>query len=69
VDLDAVRTFAAAADAGRFAQIWRGDNPHPALTALRGYPGAAPRRRGAGTWTPGWARRQERTSRRLAGPR
>ena len=38
--------------------IWRGDNPHPALTALRKHFGSA--RRGysaAGTWTPKWARR------------
>jgi DNA-binding transcriptional LysR family regulator len=36
--------------------IWRADNPHPALTALRGYLAAA-RRAHAGAWTPAWARR------------
>ena len=36
--------------------IWRSDNPHPALTALRNYVGSAQHgRRGAGTWTPKWA--------------
>ena len=49
--------------------ICRGDNPHPALTALRGYLGAAPpRRRGAGTWTPAWARRPGRTPRPVVRP-
>jgi Bacterial regulatory helix-turn-helix protein, lysR family len=49
--------------------ICRSDNPHPALTALRGYLGAPPsRRRGAGTWTPAWARRPGRTPRAVAGP-
>jgi DNA-binding transcriptional LysR family regulator len=48
--------------------IWRSDNPHPALAALRAYLGAAPsRRRGAGTWTPSWARRPARTPRQMAG--
>jgi DNA-binding transcriptional LysR family regulator len=40
--------------------IWRGDNPHPALTALRDYLGATKQSRAeawtAGTWTPAWAR-------------
>jgi len=37
--------------------IWRSDNPHPALTALRRYLGSVrPGRRDAGTWTPSWAR-------------
>ena len=36
--------------------IWRGDNRHPALAALRDHLGAArPRHPGAGTWTPAWA--------------
>jgi DNA-binding transcriptional LysR family regulator len=36
--------------------IWRGDNPHPALTKLRAYLGSTQRgHRGAGTWTPKWA--------------
>ncbi|MEU8797162.1 LysR family transcriptional regulator [Spirillospora sp. NPDC048819] len=36
--------------------IWRGDNPHPALTALRDHLGSARRgHRGTGTWTPDWA--------------
>jgi DNA-binding transcriptional LysR family regulator len=36
--------------------IWRGDNRHPALAALRDHLGAArPRHFGAGTWTPAWA--------------
>ncbi|OKI02122.1 LysR family transcriptional regulator [Streptomyces sp. CB02923] len=37
--------------------IWRGDNPHPALTALRDHLGAAEpgRTRDGGTWTPEWA--------------
>lgn len=37
--------------------IWRADNPHPALTALRDHLGAARAADdGAGTWTPAWAR-------------
>jgi DNA-binding transcriptional LysR family regulator len=37
--------------------IWRNDNPHPALRALRADLGSVrPDRRDAGTWTPGWAR-------------
>ena len=37
--------------------IWRNDNPHPALRALRAHLGSVrPDRRDAGTWTPGWAR-------------
>lgn len=37
--------------------IWRGDNPHPGLTALRDYLGSVPPgHRDAGTWTPEWAR-------------
>jgi LysR substrate binding domain-containing protein len=35
------------------ALIWRADNPHPALTALRGYLGP-PRSATPGTWAPGW---------------
>ncbi|HEY5987369.1 MAG TPA: LysR family transcriptional regulator [Streptosporangiaceae bacterium] len=36
--------------------IWRSDNPHPALTALRSYLGSArPGHPGAETWTPKWA--------------
>ena len=35
--------------------IWRNDNPHPALAALRGYLGSRPPGDGhAGTWTPSW---------------
>jgi len=38
--------------------IWRGDNPHPALTTLRGYVGSAqPGHGDAGLWTPKWAQR------------
>ena len=70
MDLDAVRTFVAAADAGQFSEaadslsipvyphslIWRGDNPHPALAVLRSHLGSArPGQRHAGTWTPSWA--------------
>ncbi|MGW0821673.1 LysR family transcriptional regulator [Streptomyces sp. NPDC002845] len=33
--------------------IWRGDNPHPALTTLRTHLGSP--RPDAGTWTPAWA--------------
>ncbi len=37
------------------ALIWRSDNPHPALGALRGYLGSAPpRHHDGGTWTPAW---------------
>jgi DNA-binding transcriptional LysR family regulator len=45
--------------------IWRGGNPHPGLSTLREHlrsvrPGSMrPGRRGAGTWTPEWARRPE----------
>jgi DNA-binding transcriptional LysR family regulator len=36
--------------------IWRSDNPHPALTALRSYLGSAQSaRRDDATWTPAWA--------------
>jgi DNA-binding transcriptional LysR family regulator len=36
--------------------IWRGDNPHPALTVLREHLGSAQSgRRDAETWTPKWA--------------
>ncbi len=39
--------------------LWRADNPHPALRAFRHWLGSQrPARRGAGTWTPSWARRQ-----------
>jgi DNA-binding transcriptional LysR family regulator len=39
--------------------LWRGDNPHPALRAFRHWLGLQPSgRRGTGTWTPSWARRQ-----------
>ena len=101
MDLDAVRTFAAVADAGQFSEaadglsvsqlatlvgeqthlayppgwdlrripvrdpvpvyphslLWLGDNPHPALTALREHLAATapPDRRDAGTWAPAWA--------------
>ncbi|MDG4862716.1 LysR family transcriptional regulator [Streptomyces sp. T-3] len=34
--------------------LWRGDNPHPALAALRAHLGTA--RPGPGTWVPTWAR-------------
>jgi hypothetical protein len=37
--------------------IWRDDNPHPALTALRGHLRSARHDRGAaGTWIPKWAK-------------
>ncbi|GAA2094750.1 LysR family transcriptional regulator [Streptomyces albiaxialis] len=37
--------------------IWRADNPHPALAALRAHLDAAyAEHDGAGTWTPHWAR-------------
>ncbi|MGI8331647.1 LysR family transcriptional regulator [Actinomadura scrupuli] len=37
--------------------IWRGDNSHPGLTALRDHLGSArPGHRDAETWTPAWAR-------------
>ena len=36
--------------------IWRGDNPHPGLTALRDHLGSIRRdHNDAGTWTPKWA--------------
>lgn len=35
------------------ALIWRADNPHPALTALRNYLGP-PRSASLGTWAPSW---------------
>jgi DNA-binding transcriptional LysR family regulator len=36
--------------------VWRADNPHPALAALRGYLTAGgPGRPADGTWTPSWA--------------
>ncbi|MFC8128924.1 LysR family transcriptional regulator [Streptomyces sp. NPDC057302] len=36
--------------------LWRGDNPHPALTALRDHLAATrPGDRDGGTWTPSWA--------------
>jgi DNA-binding transcriptional LysR family regulator len=36
--------------------IWRGDNPHPALSTLRDYVSSAqPGHRDPGTWTPEWA--------------
>lgn len=36
--------------------VWRRDNPHPALAALRDHLAAArSRHRDAGTWTPAWA--------------
>jgi DNA-binding transcriptional LysR family regulator len=39
--------------------LWRADNPHPALRAFRQWLGMQRSlRRGAGTWTPSWARRQ-----------
>lgn len=39
--------------------LWRADNPHPALRAFRRWLGShSPGRRGTGTWTPSWARRQ-----------
>lgn len=34
--------------------LWRGDNPHPALAALRGHLASRRRVRG-GAWTPAWA--------------
>jgi DNA-binding transcriptional LysR family regulator len=38
--------------------IWRSDNSHPALTALRNYLGSTrPDHRDAHTWTPQWAQR------------
>jgi hypothetical protein len=56
VDLDAVRTFVAAADAGQFQEA--AADPYPALTALRRYLAAREPGRPAGeTWTPKWARR------------
>lgn len=39
--------------------LWRADNPHPALRALRHWLGSQPAGRpGPGTWAPSWARRQ-----------
>ena len=36
--------------------VWRGGNPHPALSAFRDWlRAAAPGRRSAGAWTPKWA--------------
>ncbi|MFD7663765.1 LysR family transcriptional regulator [Streptomyces sp. NPDC059788] len=36
--------------------LWRGDNPHPTLAALRAFLGSVrPDRRDEGTWVPGWA--------------
>lgn len=65
MDLDAVRAFVAVADTGQFQEaasppayphslIWRRDNPHPALTALRDHldSGRSDRRE---VWTPEWA--------------
>ena len=47
--------------------IWRGDNPHPALTTLRHYLGSTqPDHRDAETWTPKWAQRSI-PSRRTSG--
>ena len=72
MDLDAVRTFVAAADAGQFSEaadslsipvyphslIWCGDNPHPALSPLRDHLAATRHSsRDAGAWAPAWARR------------
>ncbi|WP_315987531.1 hypothetical protein [Actinomadura sp. HBU206391] len=38
--------------------IWRGDNPHPALTTLRDHLGSTgPGHGGAETWAPKWAQR------------
>jgi len=45
--------------------IWRGDNPHPALTTLRDHLGSArPDHRDAETWTPKWAQHATRLRRR-----
>ncbi|WNV84452.1 LysR family transcriptional regulator [Umezawaea sp. Da 62-37] len=44
--------------------VWREDNPHPALTALRAHLGTAPP--ATGTWTPKWT---EDPRLRPAGPR
>ncbi|SEG53626.1 DNA-binding transcriptional regulator, LysR family [Thermomonospora echinospora] len=42
--------------------IWRGDNPHAALTALRDHLGSLrDDHRDVGTWTPQWARRPQVT--------
>jgi DNA-binding transcriptional LysR family regulator len=47
--------------------IWRSDNPHPALAALRTHLGSVqPRHSQAGSWTPRWATRS--TSRRRPSP-
>ena len=49
--------------------IWRGDNPHPSLTGLRTYLGAARSEHGdAGSWTPGWASRDGRRAYGDPGP-
>ena len=38
--------------------VWRSDNPHPTLTALRSYLGATqPSRHNGETWAPRWAQR------------
>ncbi|WAL93700.1 LysR family transcriptional regulator [Streptomyces sp. Je 1-369] len=45
------------------ALIWRPDNPHPALTALRDHLTAAyPGRPDTGTWTPAWTESRTSTS-------
>jgi DNA-binding transcriptional LysR family regulator len=42
--------------------IWRRDNPHPALAALRGYlRSTRPAHHDPGTWTPNWAHRPSST--------
>jgi DNA-binding transcriptional LysR family regulator len=44
--------------------IWRRDNPHPALAALRGYlRSIRPAQRDTGTWTPKWAQHPSSASR------
>ncbi|UNO38562.1 LysR family transcriptional regulator [Streptomyces sp. MST-110588] len=44
--------------------LWRTDNPHPALTALRDYLAAVePRRPDTDTWVPAWAERPRRGAR------
>jgi DNA-binding transcriptional LysR family regulator len=49
--------------------IWRSDNPHPALTTLRGYLSSMPpSRRAAQTWTPAWAQRSAPPGRPAAAP-
>jgi DNA-binding transcriptional LysR family regulator len=48
--------------------LWRAGNPHPALRAFRRWLGSRPAgRRGTGTWTPSWARRQARPREPAAG--